>query len=124
MIIHLAKGYETHLGDGNILSAGQKQRVGLARALYCDPFLLVLDEPNSNLDVEGEQALVKAILDVRSRGGIVVLVAHRPNVLAAVDHVLILNEGMAKAFGPRDQVLRSAVRSVAADENRQSVGVA
>ena len=88
------------------LSGGQRQRLGLARALYGEPFLVVLDEPNSNLDGEGEQALTQAIASVRARGGIAVVIAHRPTALAAVDQVLVMAGGEAKAFGPKDQVLR------------------
>ena len=113
MILAMPDGYETRIGDGGAaLSAGQRQRVGLARALYGDPFLVVLDEPNSNLDAEGEAALQEAILGVRRRRGIVVLIAHRPSSLAAVDHVLVMADGEPKAFGPRDEVLRQTVRSV------------
>jgi ABC-type protease/lipase transport system fused ATPase/permease subunit len=92
------------------LSAGQRQRVALARALYGDPFLIVLDEPNSNLDAEGEGALTQALLGVRARGGIGVVIAHRPNVLAAVDLVLAMNQGRMLAFGPKDEVLRKILR--------------
>jgi ABC-type protease/lipase transport system fused ATPase/permease subunit len=106
MILHLPQGYETEIGgNGTTLSAGQSQRIALARALYKDPFIVVLDEPNSNLDQEGDNALTKAILRVRARGGIVIVVAHRPSALAAVDHVLVLASGRAQAFGPKDQVL-------------------
>jgi ABC-type protease/lipase transport system fused ATPase/permease subunit len=108
-VVRLPEGYETRIGEaGAALSAGQRQRVALARALYRDPFLVVLDEPNSNLDSEGEEALVAAIGSVRSRGGIVVVIAHRASVLEAVDQVLVLNQGRQQAFGPRDDVLREA----------------
>jgi ATP-binding cassette subfamily C protein len=111
LIVNLAAGYETQIGEqGSALSAGQQQRIALARALYGNPFLVVLDEPNSNLDAEGENALTQAILGVRARGGIVVVVAHRPSALAAVDHVLIMNQGRSQAFGPKDEVLSKLVR--------------
>jgi ATP-binding cassette subfamily C protein len=110
MILRLPDGYETRLGDqGMSLSAGQRQRIALARALYGSPFLVVLDEPNSNLDAEGEAALSKAIRGVRARGGIVIVIAHRPGVLAAVDLVGVMDRGQLKALGPRDEVLRRAV---------------
>ena len=106
LVVNLPAGYETQIGEqGASLSAGQRQRVALARALYRDPFLVVLDEPNSNLDIEGEQALTKAILGVRSRGGIVVVVAHRPSALAAVDQLMTMAGGAQQAFGPKDEIL-------------------
>ena len=89
------------------MSAGQRQRIGLARALYGDPFLVVLDEPNANLDSEGEKALIGAILHVRNRGGIVIVIAHRSGILSALDYVLVLMDGQMRAFGPRDEVLKS-----------------
>lgn len=111
LITRLPDGYDTKLGEGGLgLSAGQRQRVGLARALFEDPFLVVLDEPNSNLDVEGEEALTRAILGVRERGGIVVVIAHRPSALAGVDHVLMLAGGRQQAFGPKDEVLSRLMR--------------
>ena len=111
LIVNLPAGYETELGErGTALSAGQQQRIALARALYGEPFLVVLDEPNSNLDAEGEEALTKAILGVRARGGIVIIVAHRPSALAAVDHVLAMVRGTQQAFGPKDEVLARSVR--------------
>jgi len=113
LIVALPGGYETQIGEqGTALSAGQRQRIALARALYGNPFLVVLDEPNSNLDAAGEAALSQAILNVRTRGGIVVVVAHRPNVLASVDMVLTLAEGKTVAFGPRDEVLARVLHSV------------
>jgi ABC-type protease/lipase transport system fused ATPase/permease subunit len=106
LILRLPNGYETEIGDGGLmLSGGQRQRIALARALYGDPFLVILDEPNSNLDSEGERALVRAIAGVRARGGIVVVIAHRPALLTAVDHILVLNEGRLQAFGKTDAVL-------------------
>lgn len=106
MIVRLPQGYETPLGpNGCALSAGQRQRIALARALYGDPFLVVLDEPNSNLDAEGEMALTQAILGVRARGGIVVVIAHRPSALAAVDLVAVIQNGKLAAFGPKDEIV-------------------
>jgi ATP-binding cassette subfamily C protein len=111
MIVSLPSGYDTQIGEqGSALSAGQQQRVALARALYGSPFLVVLDEPNSNLDAEGEAALTRALLGVRARGGIVVVVAHRPSALTAADHVLVMNQGRAQAFGPKDEILSKVVR--------------
>ncbi len=105
LIVGFREGYETEIGEhGEALSAGQRQRIALARALYRDPFLVVLDEPNSNLDMDGEQALIKAMVGVRERGGVVVIVAHRPNALAAVDFVLAMNQGRIQVFGPKDEV--------------------
>jgi ATP-binding cassette subfamily C protein PrsD len=112
VILRLPNGYETQVGDaGALLSGGQRQRIALARALYGDPFLVVLDEPNSNLDAPGEQALGAAIASIRARGGICVVIAHRPGAIAAVDQVLILNEGHVQALGPREQVLARAAVS-------------
>ncbi len=106
MILRLPNGYDTQVGEGGaLLSGGQRQRIGLARALYGDPFLLVLDEPNSNLDAAGEAALTTAIAAVRARGGIAVVIAHRPSALNAVDKLLLVNEGRMQAFGARDAVL-------------------
>lgn len=111
LVLGLPLGYDTPIGEqGSALSAGQQQRVALARALYGDPFLVVLDEPNSNLDVEGDEALTQAILGVRARGGIVIVVAHRPSALAGVDQVLALAGGRQQAFGPKDEVLSKILR--------------
>jgi ATP-binding cassette subfamily C protein len=113
MIVHLPDGYQTRVGDGGMkLSAGQRQRVGLARALYGNPFLVVLDEPNSNLDQSGDLALTSAIKSVRDRGGIVIVVAHRPSALIGLDKVLAIAKGQVQAFGPRDEVLKSVLQSV------------
>lgn len=113
MILGLEQGYDTPIGDGGAaLSAGQRQRIGLARALYGEPFLVVLDEPNSNLDSEGEAALTQALMSVRERGGIAVVIAHRPSALAALDQVLVIAGGEQKAFGPKDRVLGQNIRPI------------
>jgi ATP-binding cassette subfamily C protein len=107
MILRLPGGYDTPIGDGGeILSVGQRQRIALARALYGEPFLVLLDEPSSNLDGEGEVALQNAIKQLKNRGAIVVLVAHRRSALAVCDKVLLLLNGQQQAFGPRDEILR------------------
>jgi PrtD family type I secretion system ABC transporter len=106
-ILRLPQGYKTEVGEnGAMLSGGQRQRIAFARALYGDPFLVVLDEPNSNLDAVGEQALTNAIAAIRARGGIAVVIAHRPSAVAAVDQILVLNEGRMQAFGPKQQILQ------------------
>ena len=112
LITSLPGGYDTQLtDDGRELSAGQRQRIGLARALYGDPFLVVLDEPNSNLDAEGEAALAAAIGSVRDRGGIVVVIAHRPSVLGQVNKIMYLRDGRIEVFGPSDQVMEHLSRA-------------
>ncbi|NJC41406.1 ATP-binding cassette subfamily C protein [Brevundimonas alba] len=106
LILRLPNGYDTQLGPfGQGLSAGQAQRVALARALYNDPVLLVLDEPNSNLDQEGEAALMQAILGAAARGASVVIIAHRAGVLARVDRLLMMRDGVVQMEGPREEVL-------------------
>jgi ATP-binding cassette subfamily C protein len=110
LILRLPDGYETRIGEGGAaLSAGQRQRIALARALFGDPFLVVLDEPNSNLDAEGDEALTQAILGARKRGAIVVVVAHRPSALQGVDHVLAMANGRVQGFGPKEEVLRKVL---------------
>ena len=111
LIVCLPKGYETRIGEpGAELSPGQQQRIALARALYGDPFLVVLDEPDASLDMEGQQALGQAISGVRARGGIVVVISHRQNVLAGVDLLLAMQRGRMIAFGPKDLVLQKMQR--------------
>lgn len=112
MVLQLPNGYDTQVGSsGTKLSSGQCQRIGLARALYREPFLLVLDEPNSNLDAEGEEALDKAIAAARERGAITVLVAHRPSALRRVNKVMVLQNGAMSAFGERDAILERLAKA-------------
>jgi ATP-binding cassette, subfamily C, type I secretion system permease/ATPase len=114
MILRLPGGYSTQIGEsGSALSAGQRQRVALARALYRDPFLVVLDEPNSNLDAEGDAALSQAIRSIRQRGGIAIVVAHRPSALEGVDMALAMVNGGVAAFGQKEEVLRKVLKPVA-----------
>lgn len=108
MILHFPKGYDTLLGDGGAgLSGGQKQRIGLARAMYGDPSLLVLDEPNSNLDDTGEAALVQAVHDLRRRGKTIILITHRTSAIAATNKLLMLRDGVVNMFGPTNAVLQA-----------------
>jgi ATP-binding cassette subfamily C exporter for protease/lipase len=113
MILRMPKGYDTPIGEaGGVLSGGQRQRVALARALYGDPKLVVLDEPNANLDDVGEAALARAVQQMRARGTTVVLVTHRPGAVALADRLLLLADGVVQAEGPRDAVL-AAIRAAA-----------
>ena len=107
MILSFADGYDTEIGDrGRHLSAGQRQRLALARALYGDPALVVLDEPNANLDSEGDAALAQAIQGLKARQATTVIVAHRPSAVACADKLLLLMDGAVRAFGPRDEILQ------------------
>lgn len=104
MILGLPDGYETQIGDsGSSLSGGQRQRIGLARALFGDPVMVVLDEPNSHLDTDGEMALVSTIKELKEQKKCVIIAAHRPNIVSVCDKILILENGRVKAFGPREE---------------------
>jgi ATP-binding cassette, subfamily C, bacterial len=119
MILGLPQGYDTQVGGGGgLLSGGQIQRIGLARALFDDPALLILDEPNANLDSDGSAALNTAIRSAKARGASVLIMAHRPQAIQECDLLLVLHDGAVAAFGPRDTVLREAAR------NASSVGSA
>jgi PrtD family type I secretion system ABC transporter len=116
MILRLPDGYDTRIGERGVsLSAGQRQRIGLARAVFGHPFLIVLDEPNANLDADGENSLVNAIETLRSEQNIVIVISHRPNALAALNMAMVIHGGRAIAFGPREavfaRVAQSAVRA-------------
>lgn len=121
LIIGLPQGYDTPVGPGGeTLPGGQCQRIGLARALFGDPFLVVLDEPNSNLDAEGDKALEGAILAIRARGGIAIIISHRPGVIEQTSHAMIMRAGQIAAFGPTREVLAKLVSASTASvpENR------
>lgn len=111
LILRLEHGYDTRIGEGGAaLSGGQRQRLGLARALYGDPFLVVLDEPNSNLDHDGDEALTVAVRGVRDRGGIVIVVTHRQTAIAGVDQIAIMAEGRIQAMGPKEEILQKVLK--------------
>ena len=112
LLLALPQGYDTQIGAaGQRLSGGQRQRVALARALYGDPPVLVLDEPNANLDAPGEQALVDSIRNSKARGRTVIIMVHRPSAIAACDLLLMVDRGVQIDFGPRDEVLKKRTRN-------------
>ncbi|ACG76902.1 RsaA secretion system, ATP-binding protein RsaD [Phenylobacterium zucineum HLK1] len=114
LILRMAKGYDTEIGEGGaVLSVGQRQRVGLARAMLGAPAFVVLDEPNANLDAEGEDALVRAIDTMKAAGSTVVIISHRPAVFRSADKIVMLREGRVEMFGPRDQVMARLVKPAA-----------
>lgn len=136
MILNMPKGYDTPLGDGGGgLSGGQKQRIGLARSMYGDPSLIVLDEPNSNLDDIGEQALLAAIVDLHKRGKTIILITHRTSIITATSKLLFLRDGVIQMFGPSSQVLAELAKQQqqaqqamqakrqAMDQNAQSIAL-
>lgn len=125
MVLRFPKGYDTPVGEGgSFLSGGQRQRIGLARALYRDPKILVLDEPNANLDDVGERAMVQALLDARERGSTVVLITHRRQVVAIMDHILALRDGRVTHFGTRDEVMTALQPAALAGANPPAAGLA
>jgi len=121
LILRLENGYETPIGaGGQALSGGQRQRIGLARALYDDPKLVVLDEPNSNLDSDGEEALRRALVGLKARGATAIVIAHRPSALSVVDMLMVLRGGMIEHFGPRNEVLPKVTRAVKGNRDTQT----
>jgi len=113
MVVRLPDGYDTQVGEGGaILSGGYRQRIGLARAIFANPSLVVLDEPSSNLDAEGDAALADCILQLKKRGTTVVIVSHRPATIGVVDKILVLRDGVAEMFGPRAEIMSRLTRAV------------
>ncbi|MCO8144978.1 type I secretion system permease/ATPase [Rhodovulum tesquicola] len=121
IVLRLPKGYDTPLVEGDgLLSGGQRQRLALARALYHDPVLLVLDEPNSALDADGSEALNVVVSDMKKAGKSVIVMTHRPSAIAVCDRLLVIDNGQQKALGPRDEIVRSLMRN--AGDVQRSIG--
>ena len=115
LVLKMKEGYQTQVGEnGASLSAGQRQRVALARAIYGAPFIVALDEPNSNLDADGDMALSQAVRGIRERGGIVIAVSHRPSLLEAFDKILLLRDGRMVACGPKQEIMEKYLASAPA----------
>ncbi len=122
MILHFPRGYDTTMGEaGNLLSGGQRQRIGLARAMYGDPSVIVLDEPNANLDDVGEAALVKAVQDLKNQGRTVFLITHRMNIIGVADRILVMHDGAIQLYGTRDEVI-AASQPKAAPASQEPAG--
>ena len=125
MITRLPKAYDTVIGEtGYELSTGQRQRIGLARAVYGNPRLVILDEPNSNLDTEGEEALVRCLRNLKRHGITTITISHRPSLLSSVDKLLVLREGRIEQFGPRDEVMENITKASPPARNRNKPVVA
>jgi ATP-binding cassette subfamily C protein/ATP-binding cassette subfamily C protein EexD len=121
MILRLPQGYDTEIGDGGQhLSGGQRQLIGLARSMFGNPKLVVLDEPNSNLDGDAEQALIRGLEALKAKGCTVILVSHRPTLVQGVDKVLLMRDGAVEAFGPRAEVLKRLVQQARPQEISQT----